>query len=156
MGPFSFTPNAAAQPTPKAVGCSGLLGMALLIYWAWRTTHQYGETNRASNPTDCMAASSKVLAGCRLSHTYANTRTTGIPSARVQRSSVVWGRRTPTMAKTDSRRIPAATVNATSVIVRLRTKALMQFAMPNVELTGAAQPYRAASSDRRERGRAPC
>jgi hypothetical protein len=28
--------------------------------------------------------------------------------------------------------------------------------MPNVEVTGAAQLYRAASSDRRERGRPPC
>ena len=34
----------------------------------------------------------------------------------------------------------------------LRAKAMP----PNVELTGDARLYRAASSDRRERGRAPC
>ena len=32
----------------------------------------------------------------------------------------------------------------------------LRFMRPNVEVTGAARLYRAASSDRRERGRPPC
>jgi len=76
--------------------------IALIIYWAWYATHQYGEKDRASKPTDWIAALSGVLAGSRLSLMYANIKTTGMPSNKVQRSSVVLGSWTPIMANSDS------------------------------------------------------